>query len=784
MIRNYIKIALRNIWKSKTYSFLNLFGLAIGITCASLIFLWAEDEVNYNSEFAGKNSIYRIIENQQYEGEWRTFTSTPGPMAKAITEEIPGIEYASRVRNRKLLFSLNEKRIIEKGVYADPSFFTIFDLDFLQGNPENAFNQVNSIVISEKMAKQFFGNQKNIIGKTIKLDNKENYTITGVIKDFPDNVTLKFDWISAFEPYAKSRAWLQDWDNNSVDTYIKVAEKANVAAIDTKIRSFLEEKTGDPGTSAFLFSMNDWHLRSQFESGKQTGGRILYVRLFMIIACIILSIACINFMNLATARSEKRANEVGVRKVLGAVRNRLITQFITEAILMASLAVLLSVLLTISVLPAFNVLVEKQLSIGFGNPIHLSALLLITLICGLFAGCYPALYLSSFKPIAVLKGIKSKQGSASLIRKGLVIAQFTASIALIISTLVVYQQIQHVKNRELGYEKERLITMNVRGDMIKNFNRIKQDMLKTGTIENVALNSYETLSVGNNGSGMTWKGKDESNDLLISYRFISPEFISTAGMEIINGRDFQIGSPADTTNIIITQSLAKIMGEETVIGKNVQWGDSQLKVMGVVKDFLYGDMYTSSDPVVFFNDPEEARYMYVKLSANGNTASTLGKIKAVMQKNNPAYPFEYSFVDDDFNAKFKSENLVSKLSRIFAVLAILISCLGLFGLAAYTAEQRNKEIGVRKVLGASVSRIVRLLSKDFLKLVLIAIVIAIPLAWFVMKNWLDGFAYRININWWVFIVAGLTAVMIALFTVSFQTIKAAIANPIKSLRTE
>ncbi|MBC9794756.1 ABC transporter permease [Sinomicrobium weinanense] len=788
MIRNYFKITWRNLWNNKTYSFLNIFGLAIGIACAGLIFLWVEDEVSFDSVFPNKDQIYAVPTNQKYEGTWRTFfEATPGPLAPAFKEEVPGVKHISRVKGGEKLFSLGDKGIYEQGLYVDPDFLHIFSLHFLQGSAAASLQDAHSIVITQKMARQFFGDDNRVVGKTLKLDNTQEYKVTGVVKDLPPNVSLNFDLLLAYEPHTKDIEWMQYWDNYTVDTYMELAEGADVTAIDKKLRGFIQEKTSDDtDTEAFLFAMNDWRLRGHFENGKQAGGRITYVRLFTAIAWIILIIACINFMNLATARSEKRANEVGVRKVLGAEKRKLVLQFITEAMVMAFLAVVISVILMQLALPQFNLMVEKQLVLGLDKPLHLLALLLITIFCGLFSGYYPALHLSAFKPVAVLKGIRSARGSAVFIRKGLVVAQFTVSIVLIISTIIVYQQVQHVKNRELGYNKDHLITMNVRGEMEKNFNNIKQDMLNTGMVENVALNSYETLSTGNNTSDVTWKGKDENDgDILVSHRFISPEFISTAGMEIIEGRDFRPGYPGDSTRVIITQSLAKLIDAEAAVGQTIQLGDNSFEVIGVIKDFVYGDMYGSSDPVIFLhNEVGYSSYMYIRTSANANIEETLSSLQAIMKKHNPAYPFEYSFVDDDFNARFTSEMLIGKLSRVFAFLAILISCLGLFGLAAYTAEQRQKEIGIRKVLGSSVKRIVQLLSIDFLKLVFIAIGIAIPIAWWITQHWLTGYAYRIEISWWVFTIAGLAAIGIALCTVSFQAMKAAMANPVKSLKTE
>lgn len=629
--------------------------------------------------------------------------------------------------------------------------------------------------------------------------------MTGVLKDLPQNSSLQFEWLAPFEIYYQQSPWAQTWGNFCLSTYVELKPETNPATINKQLYNYIQKKQNAETSTAhpFLFSMNDWHLYDQFDNGKQTGsGQIQYVRLFSFIAWIILFIACINFMNLATARSGKRAREVGVRKVLGAGKNGLIIQFIGEALFMAALAAVVAVVIMSLALPAFKTLVQKDLSLGLNNPIHIIALLLITLICGLVAGSYPSLYLSSFNPVFVLKGLKVKTGSAAFIRKGLVVLQFTVSIGLIISTVIIYQQIQHVKSRNLGFNKENLIQMSLQGDMLKNFSVIKQDLMNTGVVENVAVTDHETIYGGNNTGGITWQGKDPNSNILISQRLVSPEFISTVGMHITKGRDFQptdiaqMGNdfqpedPAQTFNIIITESLEKLMGRESAIGKILQVAGPKkdqyfnLKVTGVVKDYVYGDMYGKSDPVVFYCIPQFTRLMYVRTKAQSNPEQVLAKMEAVMKKTNPAYPFEYRFVDDQFNQMFLSEMLISKLSRVFAALAIIISCLGLFGLAAYTAERRTKEIGIRKVLGASATGVAGLLSKDFLHLVIISCLLAFPVAWWAMYNWLQDYQYRTEIHWWVFCAAGVAALIITLVTVSFQAIKAAIANPVKSLRTE
>ncbi len=783
MIVNYIKIAFRTLLKNKGYSFLNIFGLAIGITCASLIFLWVEDEVSFNSNFDKQDQVYYVSTHQKYDGEWRTFISTPGPLAEALKTEIPGIEKASRTRQDELLFTVGDNGINKSGRYADQDFIDIFNLTFIEGNAKEALTNPKAIVITQATAEQLYGKNIKVVDKVLKVNNTDSYIITGVIENLPKNVTYPFDWLAPFERFVNGREWMAEYGSFFADTFVELSPEANFETVDAQVRGMLEKKTNESDSKAFLHSIRDWHLRDNFENGKQVGGRITYVRLFTVIALIILLIACINFMNLSTARSEKRANEVGVRKAMGSGRSRLIIQFISEALILALIATLVSVVLLIILLPQFNLLIEKDLALGLGKSSHILILLAITLVCGVFAGLYPAFYLSSFKPVEVLKGLKVTQGSATFIRKGLVVGQFTISIVFIISTILVYQQIQHVKNRDLGYDKDQLISMNVNGNMVEKFSVIKQDLIKTGAVISASLSNSEILSGGNNGSGLEWTGGTNTEDVLISFRYVSSDFLETAGMTLAEGRGFNENRAKDSTSVLITESFAKLMGEGSAIGKKVTREDTYT-VIGVVKDYLYDDMYGSSDPVLFHNYHGEARYVYLKTNPEITTSDMLTKVEAVMKKHNPAYPFQYTFVDETFNAKFKSEQLVGKLSQLFALLAILISCLGLFGLAAYTAEQRSKEIGVRKVLGASVSGIVKLLSKDFLKLVGISILIAIPIAWFAMRNWLQGYAYRIEINWWIFVIAGIVAIIIAMVTVSFQAIKAALTNPVDSLKTE
>ena len=787
MFSNYLKTTFRNLWKNKGYTFLNIFGLAIGITCAALIFLWIEDEVNYNDYFSNKENLYKIKDHQTYDGTTFTFDATPGPLAAGIKNEIPGIKRTARTTwGDQALVSLGEKNIYQQGLFVDSSFLSMFQLEFTKGNAENSFSQLHSIVISEKMADKFF-NSTDVLGKTLKLDNNHDYVIGGVFKDLPENVSFAFTWLAPFKIFESKNDWLARWGNNGVVTYVQTEPNANISTINKKLYNYLDTKAEGLNAKFEIYNMGRWRLYDSFENGKELPGRIKYVNLFSLIAWIILIIACINFMNLATARSEQRAREVGVRKVLGAGEGELIGQFIGESLMMSFISALLAVGIIFITLPAFNSLVQKHVFLNLLNPSHSGGLILIALICGLIAGSYPAFYLSSFKPVAVLKGLKIKNGgSANFIRKGLVVVQFSISIILIISTILIYQQINHVKDRDLGYKRNNLIYMTAQGKIKQNFNVIKDNLIAAGVAENASLSNNQVLNLGSNTGDFSWPGKDPQKQILITVEGVSPEYVSTMGMHIRAGRDFYPGLKADSGNVIINQAMAKLINKKTenVVGTVISNSGEQRTVVGIIDDFIYNDMYSPGAPLLMYVDTSNVNYLTVRIKEGTKLPEAISKIEGVMKSANPGFPFEYKFVDEQFNKFFQTETLIGKLASVFAILAIFISCLGLFGLAAYTAEKRTKEIGIRKVLGASTQGLAALLSKDFLKLVFISCLIAFPVAWWMMHNWLQAYNYRVHISWVIFLVAGVLALLIALLTVSFQAVKAAVANPVESLRTE
>lgn len=784
MFSSYFKTALRILRKNKGFSLLNLIGLSLGMACATLIMLWVYDEMTYNKFHQNYKHLYQVIENQKYDGKTYTFSALPGVFAPAAKQELPEIKYATRSDwGSNALFTLGDKSIYERGYHVDPDFLKMFSFKLKKGKPED-INDPSSMIITEEMAEKFFG-KNDPVGKTLKVNNDKLYTIKGVVETSPLNSTIKFSWLVSFESYIQRNEYLREWGNNGILSYVQLHETADPAQVNKKLYDFIQQKDSSAIARAFLLSIDDWRLRSKFIEGKQVGGRIEQVRLFSVIAFFIIVIACINFMNLATARSEQRAREVGVRKVMGAGRSMLMRQFMSESILMALVAMILAGLIVFFVLQPFNTLVDKKLEFSLSNPVFSLGLPALALVCGLLAGSYPSFYLSSFNPITIFRGMRTgPNSSVTLVRKGLVIAQFVISIVLIIRTIIIFQQIDHVKSRQLGYDKENIVLLPLRGNMSDKFQTIKNELISTGMIRNAAVSNSRVLDLNSSSENFRWQGKDPSKSVLITTEWVSPEYISTMQMQLKHGRDFHLTPDVDSSNIIINETFAQIIGKDNPVGMELDRDDLKLTIVGVVKDFLFNDMYKKPDPLVLFCQPSSTNRMLVSVKPGQDIQAALGKIESVLDRQNPGYPFEYRFMDEEFSKLFNSETMTGKLTRLFAILTIVISCLGLFGLAAYTAERRTKEIGIRKVLGATLLNVVSLLSRDFLRLVAISALIAFPLAWWWVKQWLDDYAYRINISWWVFAAAGVLAVVIALCTVSFQAVKAGLSNPVKSLKTE
>lgn len=773
--------------RSKGFTLINITGLIIGMASAILILLWIQNEVSYDQFHEKKDRIYEAWNRASFSGELNCWNTTPKVLARTLEKDLPEVEAAVRVDwGSNFLFSIGEKRITVQGTIVDSNFLEIFSFPLLRGKPSQVLKDMHSIVLTEKLAKKLYG-KEDPMGKMIKIDNKENFTVTGILKDLPNNTRFKFEYLV---PWAYKRFIGDDdqyWGNNSTRTYVLLKPNASLASANAKMKVFKPKYDPDePKWEMFFYPLDRWHLYSNFTNGKEDGsGRITFVHLFAIVAAFILLIACINFMNLGTARSEKRAKEVGIRKVVGARKYSLVTQFIGESILLALIAGLFAIIVVQLSLSGFNRLTDKDLYIPYGSAAFWLCGLAFIVFTGFLAGSYPAFFLSSFQPVKVLKGTFKKSQSPVTPRKILVVLQFTFAIILIICTIIVKQQIDYAQNRQTGYNKNNLVYHHFTGDVEKNYLLIKNELLTQGIATSVTKTSAPITQSWSDGWGQEWEGKDP-NDKTDFFRYNEDEGLGvTAGLQFVQGRDFDLRQfPSDSTGMIINESALKVMKFKDPIGKIVKDNGTEWHIVGVIKDFILTSPYAPTKPMLIAGAKAWFNIIMIRMNASRTTAQNLQQAEKIFKKYNPEYPFDYKFVDEEYANKFKSEQRVGTLAALFSGLTIFISCLGLLGLAIYMAEARVKEIGVRKVLGASVGGLVALLSKDFLKLVGVAFVIATPIAWWAMYKWLSDYPYRVSIQWWVFVGAGLLSLLIALATVSYQAIRAALSNPVESLRTE
>ena len=786
MIKNYLLIAWRNLFRNKGFALTNLVGLTIGITCTILIALWVQDELTYNKFHSNYNEVYKVIANRDFNNQIFTDDNMVLPLAKSIKERLPQVKNAvvTTHRNPRIL-TVGELKLKKFGYTVSDRFFDVFTWKFVRGSAATALPDAYSIVLTESAAEALFG-KSDPINKIIKVDNDYDAKVTAIVEDAPGNSTFQFDFINTFN-YSNdyiSRA-MNNWQNSSWDVYVQVNPGTNISQLQKNINEIKYEH--DPGdrkiSTYFTFPMSKWRLYSEFKEGKNTGGMIEYVRLFTIIALIILLIACVNFMNLSTARSEKRAKEVGVRKTLGSGKKQLILQFFFESTILAFAAFVVSIGVVYALLPAFNGLVDKKLSLNLAQPLFWLGAILVIVLTGIIAGSYPALYLSSFNPIKVLKGTFLPGKSAAVPRRILVVAQFVASILLISATIIVHQQIQHIKNRDIGYDPNNLVMIPASNDTQKQFPAIKDELLKTGVITAVNRSFAPITEVWWKAPAPDWDGKPAGGELIVASMATDVEYSKTMGVKMLQGRDFS-GSPADSANMIINEAAVKAMNLKNPLGMQLRYGTNTYTVIGVASNIIMESPFKAVDPLLVYFDPNNSNSINIRLKSTVQPSQALKSIEAVFNKYNPAYPFEYKFVDQEFGKKFITEELIRKITNLFAALAIFICCLGLAGLASFTIEKRIREIGIRKVLGASVQQVLLLISKDFLKLVLIALVIAIPFTWWFMNDWLDKYVYRIHISIWLFGIVGGIVLLLTLAVVCLNTIKAALSNPVKSLRTE
>ena len=790
MFRNYLNTAWRGLQKNKAYSALNILGLATGMGVALIIGLWVYYQYSYDKFLPDYKQVSQVKRNFYGNGDTMTYGGTSLKLVNVLRTQVPEIQYVAETDG----FGMHGLKVADRKLYSNGGqvagdFLKIFRYDLLKGNANVVLNNPYSIVLTESTAKALFG-KEDPLNKVVRFDNKNDLTVTGILKDIPSNSTLQFSYLVPFSYLETTDSWVKlartkgfGWTNFM--TFVKLKPGISYAQIAPKIRDLQKTETDNSmsmTTNIILDPVGNWHLYNKFENGKIAGGLIEYVNIFTIVGVLVLLIACINFINLTTARSEKRAKEVGVRKAIGSGKNNLIFQFLTESVLLTFIAFIFSILFVQAALPVFNTLTGSEINIPFTNSIFWFTTLCCVLITGLVAGSRPAFYLSSFEPVKVLKGKIHVGKAAALPRKILVVLQFSCSIALIICTYIIYQQVQYAKDRPTGYDRNRLMITDMNEDLGRNYTAIKNDLIEKGVAETVTTATAPVTTGGNHRDVDEWPGKRPGESVDMGWIRVSDGYFKTLGMSMKEGRDFN--SPSDTLNVIFNEAAVKLLRLQNPLNQTITWIDTKLRIVGIVKNALTTSPFAPADPTLFVYDPTPQSVIMYRLSSGIKTRDAITKLTAIFNNYNPAYPYTYTFADDGYASKFKFEELIGKLAGLFAALAIFISCLGLFGLAAYMAEQRTKEIGIRKVLGASVSQLWVLLSKDFIVLVLISCVIASPVAFYYMHDWLLKYDYRIVISPFVFIIAAILAITITVITISFQSIRAATMNPVKSLRTE
>ena len=784
MIKLHFLLSLRSLLKYKISFLINLIGLTTGLACFVLIFLWVSDELNMDKFHTKDNRLFQVMEHQQYAEEIMSTTSTPGLLAETLAEEIPEIEYAATTTwiNTNTL-SVGDRNIKADGYYVGPDYFNIFSYELVHGQPDQVLQDVSSIVISESLALKLFDDVNTAVGQTVEFQHEDFYVVSGIFKDVPTNSSYQFEYVLPFEDFKKDNPWVTSWGNNGPSTYIILRPDAIASAVSDKISGFVADRNEHSNVTLFLKRYSERYLYGRYEDGELSGGRIEYVRLFSIIALFILIIACINFMNLSTARASRRAKEVGVKKTIGARPQSLVYQFLTEAVFISTMSMSMALLIVWVFLPTFNEITNKEISMAFGM-VRIGQCLLIAVLTGWLAGSYPALYLSKFKPVKVLKGdIKGSFGEL-WVRRGLVVFQFALSVILIVAVITVFKQVQYVQSKNLGFNKENVIRFGIEGAIADKLETFLTQARQIPGVVNASSLAHSFIGRMNNTSGLEWEGKNPEERVLFENVRVNYELIETMGINLVEGRSFSESYGSDTSKIIFNEAALDILGFEDPIGKVIRlWDQYDLEIIGIAENFHFQSLHEQVNPLFMMLDADNTWNIMVRME-RGSEQRTLAELESFYHRFNPGFEFDYDFIDDEYARLYSAEMRVATLSKYFAGMAIMISCLGLFGLAAFTAERRQKEIGIRKTLGSSSLNIVFLLSRDFTRLVFASILIALPISYFLVQNWISQFAYKIDLNIWIFIGAGITALMVAWLTISTQAIKAARVNPIECLRDE
>jgi putative ABC transport system permease protein len=793
MIKNYFKIGWRNLLRNKGYSFINISGLAMGMAVAMLIGLWVFDELSFNRSFEKYDRIGKTYHHLTFGENILTIDDMPYPVGNELKNNYADFEEVTMTKEEDHIIGYEEKKFSKTGLFVEPQFAALFSLHLLQGSA-GSLKDIHSLLISKSLAHDIGAD--NTIGRMIKFDNLDNLMVAGVFEDFPSNsqfaeITMLLPMSYYFTISESTRKKMNNWEDYDFQCYVLLNNKTSFGQVEPKIRNVLYQKVSGDGKAikpeGILFPMEKWHLYSEFKDGKNIGGKIQFVWMFGMIALFVLLLACINFMNLSTARSEKRSKEVGIRKVMGSGRNQLVNQFLSESLLVVLLAFLTAVVIVIVCLPWFNELATKKITIPWGNAYFLLLSILFVLITSVLAGSYPALYLSSFNPVRVLKGAFTAGRYSMVPRKVMVVFQFAISTAMIIGTIVVFQQIQHAKERPVGFDRKGIIHISVRTqDLAKaDYNSLRNELLSTGVVENMAKSDFPITGGASADASLTWQGKDPAFRPLVAMNSCSHDFPKTNGFQFVEGRDFSRAFSTDSSALIVNEMAASLFSDKSAIGKKIKFGSGkEREIIGVIKDQVRWTPFSKQSPHIYFISYKGMGYLTIRMKANVEVHHALNKIEEVLKKVDSGAPFDYKFLDDDYARQFKDEERIGKLAGVFATLAIFISCLGIFGLASFAASQRTKEIGIRKVLGASIFTVWKMLSRDFVWLVIASFLLAAPLTYYFSNQWLQQYDYRTTISWWVFAVTGIGALVITLLTVSYQSIAAGMANPVDSLRSE
>lgn len=788
MLKRNVLLFFRKIKKDKTSFLINLIGLSTGLACVILIYLWINDEFNIDKFHENDSQLYQVMTNYNGVEKIDTWESSPSLLAEVLIEEMPEVECATVLIPPSNTFgegilTVGNKHIKANAQFTNKDFFSVFSYPLIQGDKNQVLKDKNGVVISEGLAKKIFNTTKNVVGKTVVWENrkfKSAFLVTGILKDIPANSTSQFDLIFNYEVFLENNPWAKLWTNYSANTYLILKKNTNINNFNEKIEGILESKATGSAKMFTLFvqQYSKKYLHGQYENGVQTGGRMTYVRLFSIIAIFLLLIACINFMNLSTARASKRTKEVGIKKATGVNIKTLVVQFLGESILMAFLSLIVAILLVVFLLPQFNELTGKQLHLNFELNIILSIVGIVVL-TGLVSGSYPAFYLSRFNPATALKGKVNTSLGELWIRKGLVIFQFALSVIFIVGFLIINKQIEFTQTKNLGYSRDNIISFERKGKFTKNYETFVSEMKNIPGVVNASGGDNFLKELGYT-SGFSWEGQDRNIKVLNVQ--IGNDFIEMLGLELLEGRSFSKEFGNEKSKIILNEVAINRMGLSNPIGKTIKQSGIEFQIIGAVKNFHYGSLHKNVEPFVFKFHPSRKEIL-VKINTRMANA-TVESLKKLYEKSHPGYPFEFTFLDDDYQALYESENKVAVLSKYFSAIAIIISCLGLFGLAAFTVERRRKEIGIRKVHGSSGIGIMKLVTSDFSMIVVTSIAISLPISYLIMKNWLDGFAYRIALSWWFFAAAGFIALFVAWLTVGSQALKASNINPAVCLKDE